>query len=194
MAISITADKSQARKLAASVREKVHAKQADKTKEFLAATGLDFLKTCLARKVVSGFIPYRSEIDVTPLMSVLAKDGCTTCLPIVIDKAQPLVFRKWQPGDKTEAGAWNIPIPLQSAPKLEPDILLVPLLAFDKSGYRLGYGGGFYDRTIEKLRKSKPITTIGVAYSVQQITNVPKDTFDQQLDWILTEKGPIKCG
>ncbi|VAV90614.1 5-formyltetrahydrofolate cyclo-ligase [hydrothermal vent metagenome] len=143
---------------------------------------------------MSGFIPYRSEIDITGLLKVLAAKGCITCLPIVTEPGQPLIFRQWQPGDQTEAGAWNIPVPLPTASLIEPDILLVPLLAFDQTGYRLGYGGGFYDRTISQLKKTKNIITIGVAYSAQQITNVPKDQHDQQLSWILTEKGPIKCG
>ena len=144
--------------------------------------------------MVSGFMPYRSEIDVTGLLAVLADKGQTTCLPIVTGNAQPLIFRAWQPGDKTEAGAWNIPVPLSSSPLVEPDIMLVPLLSFDEAGFRLGYGGGFYDRTISGLRKSKTLITIGVAYSAQQVAKVPTDEHDQQLDWILTEEGAIKCG
>lgn len=192
--MSITDTKSQARKQAAIIRETAHAELAETAKDILTKTSLSFLGCDLTAKSVSGFIPYRSEIDVTPLLGALSKKGCTTCLPIVTGQGQPLVFRQWQPGDKTEPGAWNIPVPLQSATPIEPDILLVPLLAFDSAGYRLGYGGGFYDRTIEKLGKKKPIITIGVAYSAQQITNVPTDKHDQQLDWILTEKGPVKCG
>ncbi len=159
----------------------------------LSDTGLEFVGTG-TKQVVSGFTPYRSEIDVTGLLSVMADKGHTTCLPIVVGERQPLVFRKWQPGDETEAGAWNIPVPVQSAAIVEPDVLLVPLLAFDKAGFRLGYGGGFYDRTIYNLRRTKDIVTIGVAYSAQEITKVPRDEHDQQLDWILTEKGPMKCG
>jgi len=127
------------------------------------------------------------------LMDVLANNGHTTCLPIVVGDNQPLIFRKWQPGDNTEPGAWNIPVPLQSAEPVEPDIMLVPLLAFDRRGFRLGYGGGFYDRTISKYRLSKAVITIGVAYAAQEIDQVPINQYDQQLDWVLTEKGPIKC-
>lgn len=192
--MSIKDTKSQARKQAALVRETAHVDLAETAKDILSETGLSFLACDLAMKSVSGFIPYRSEIDVTPLLGALSKKDCTTCLPIVIGEGQPLVFRQWQPGDKTEPGAWNIPVPLKSAILVEPDILLVPLLAFDSAGYRLGYGGGFYDRTIEKLARQKTTITIGVAYSAQQITNVPTDKHDQQLDWILTEKGPVKCG
>ena len=191
--IEISSVKSQARKLAATARARAHASLSVVARQALAETGLAFLNIP-GKKIVSGFIPYRSEIDVTGLLGVLADNGHTTCLPIVVGDGQPLIFRKWQPGDDTEPGAWNIPVPLQTAEPVEPDILLVPLLAFDKSGFRLGYGGGFYDRTISTLRKSKTIITIGAAYSAQEISQVPVDEHDQQLDWILTEKGPIQCG
>lgn len=192
--MSIKDTKPQARKQAALLRKTAHGELAEVAKGVLTKTGLSFLECDLATKSVSGFIPYRSEIDVTTLLGALSKKDCTTCLPIVTGEGQPLIFRQWQPGDETEPGAWNIPVPLQSACLVEPDILLVPLLAFDSAGYRLGYGGGFYDRTIERLSRQKSIITIGVAYSAQQITNVPTDKHDQRLDWILTEKGPVKCG
>ena len=159
---------------------------------YLADTGLGFLDKG-RKQIVSGFIPYKSEIDVSGLLGVLATNGWLTCLPVVVSMEKPLVFRQWRPGEETEPGKWGIPVPLESVRTVEPDVLLVPLLAFDDAGYRLGYGGGFYDRTISELRARKEITTIGVAYSAQQITKVPRDHFDQKLDWILTEKGPFKC-
>ena len=192
--ITLKEQKSRLRKQAGKVRETAHQQHAEMAKAFLADTGLDFLDIRLHRETVSGFLPYRSEIDVTPLLSTLTKEKCQTCLPVVTGPARPLLFRQWSPGDPTKPGAWDIPVPLETAPTIEPDILLVPLLAFDSKGFRLGYGGGFYDRTIEKLANGKPLVTIGVAYSAQQITNVPTDRHDQRLDWILTEKGPIKCG
>ena len=199
--MSISQDKAAARKQASDIRANAHENLHTVAKENLSLGGLNFLvpetNLQVAQKSVSGFIPYRSEIDVTAMMAELLKQGYITCLPIVTGKNQPLTFRQWQPGDKTQKGVWNIPVPLLTAPTIEPDILLVPLLAFDRRGFRLGYGGGFYDRTIEKLKQTKStksIVTIGVAYSAQEVTNVPKDNHDQQLDWILTEKGPIKCG
>ena len=199
--MSISQDKAAARKQASDIRANAHENLHTVAKENLGLGGLNFLvpetNLQVAQKSVSGFIPYRSEIDVTAMMAELLKQGYITCLPIVTGKNQPLTFRQWQPGDKTQKGVWNIPVPLLTAPTIEPDILLVPLLAFDRRGFRLGYGGGFYDRTIEKLKQTKStksIVTIGVAYSAQEVTNVPKDNHDQQLDWILTEKGPIKCG
>lgn len=178
------------------MRAVAHATLATTAKEALAKNQLDFLepvKNPLKTKIVSGFMPYRSEIDTTGLLTVLADAGHTTCLPVVIGAGEPLLFRQWRPGDKTTNGAWDIPVPLPTSQEVDPDILLVPMLAFDAYGFRLGYGGGFYDRTIEKLRQMKDIIAIGVAYSAQQVTNVPHAEHDQKLDWVLTEKGPMKC-
>jgi 5-formyltetrahydrofolate cyclo-ligase len=87
----------------------------------------------------------------------------------------------------------KIAVPLLSAPEVEPDVLLVPLLAFDKAGYRLGYGGGFYDATLAKLRAKKPIIAIGVAYADQEVADVPHEAHDMKLDYVMTEKGIVKC-
>jgi 5-formyltetrahydrofolate cyclo-ligase len=114
-------------------------------------------------------------------------------LPVVVAKRQPLVFRAWTPGDAMDKGVWDIPQPKADKPVLEPDILLVPLLAFDLQGRRLGYGGGFYDRTLAGLRARKPITAVGLAYDEQQVDEVPHLDYDQRLDWVLTPSGPIRC-
>ena len=106
-------------------------------------------------------------------------------------KGLPLVFRAWKPGDPLNAGVWGIQEPLPSAPALDPDILLVPLLAFDTRGYRLGYGGGFYDRTLAGFRMRKRVVAIGVAFDEQRIDAVPHTDYDQRLDWVLTPSGPI---
>ena len=148
----------------------------------------------MAGKTVSGFIPYLSEIDTRPLLKLLGAKGCTTCVPVVIENNAPLEFRTWAPGEPTVPGRWNIPVPEDGAPVVDPDYLLVPMLAYDLAGYRLGYGGGFYDRTLEKLRAMKPVVAIGVAYSAQQVDAVVRGDHDQPLDWILTEKGPLKPG
>jgi 5-formyltetrahydrofolate cyclo-ligase len=135
----------------------------------------------------------QSEIDARPLLGKLAGEGWTTALPIVIAPRQPLEFRRWLPGEPTVLGKWDIPRPSEDAPLLQPDVLLVPLLAFDRRGYRLGYGGGFYDRTIPGLRALKSVTTIGIAYAAQEIDDVPHDELDQPLDFIMTEKDLIAC-
>ena len=141
-----------------------------------------------------GFIPYLSEISTLDLLAKLSAEGWATCLPVVIGDDQPLVFRQWKMGDESDAGRWGILEPKPSAKTIEPDVLLVPLLSFDKQGYRLGYGGGFYDRSIEQLAAKKPIIVVGVGYSDQEVDKVPTQPHDQKLDWILTEQGPIKCG
>jgi 5-formyltetrahydrofolate cyclo-ligase len=159
----------------------------------LANTGLSFtgLGPGLA---VSGFFPHRSEIDTLPLLKRLHSEGWITCLPIVTGEGQPLVFRRWAPGEPTVPGIWGIPMPPPQSPEVEPDVLLVPLLAFDAAGYRLGYGGGYYDRTLKALRQKKKIVAIGVGYSGQEVALVPHGPGDEPLDCILTEAGPRVCG
>jgi 5-formyltetrahydrofolate cyclo-ligase len=146
-----------------------------------------------ACKIISAFYPYQSEIDTRPLLGKLAGEGWTTCLPIVLGEGLPLQFRRWLPGEPTIAGVWGIPRPPDDAPELVPDVLIVPLLAFDRKGYRLGYGGGFYDRTLEMLRARKTIVAIGVAYAAQEIDAVPRDAHDQPLNFIITERDVISC-
>lgn len=141
---------------------------------------------------VSGFYPYQAEINVLPLLARLVSEGWQTALPVVMAKSEPLTFRAWAPGEPTGRGIWDIHIPLETAPELQPDVLLVPMLAFDRRGYRLGYGGGFYDRTLAELRKLKPVTAIGVAYAEQEMDEVPLAPYDEPLDWILTERGVIE--
>ncbi len=151
-------------------------------------------KPVAGQSAVSAFYPYQSEIDTRPLLGRLAGEGWTTALPIVLALGQPLEFRRWLPGSPTIPGKWDIPRPPEDAELVEPDVLLVPLLAFDRRGYRLGYGGGFYDRTLEKLRVKKPVMAIGVAYSVQEVDSIIHDAHDQLLNFVMTEKELIQCG
>lgn len=141
---------------------------------------------------LSGFYPYQAEINVLPLLARLVSEGWETALPVVMAKGAPLTFRAWAPGEPTGRGIWDIHVPLETAPELQPDVLLVPMLAFDRRGYRLGYGGGFYDRTLAELRKLKPVVAIGVAYAGQEMDEVPVAPYDEPLDWVLTERGVIE--
>jgi 5-formyltetrahydrofolate cyclo-ligase len=186
--MSLIEVKKQARAEAMARREEAHRRHAETAA--LALTRIDLPN--LAPGIVSGFHPYRSEINILPLMARLASGGWITALPVVVAKRQPLLFRRWFPGDPLVDGTWNLRVPPDSAPAVEPDLLLVPLLAFDKRGYRLGYGGGFYDRTLAELRAKKPVMAIGVAYADQQADNVPSGTDDARLDAILTERGLMK--
>ena len=144
--------------------------------------------------IVSGFIPYKSEITTIPLLNRLRREGWQTALPVVIAPEQPLVFRAWAPGAPLVPGVWDIPIPPETAPEVLPDVLLVPMLAFDRRGYRLGYGGGFYDRSLEKLRRLKKVVAVGVAYHGQMADEVPTGPHDAPLDYVMTERESFACG
>jgi 5-formyltetrahydrofolate cyclo-ligase len=139
---------------------------------------------------ISGFWPMGDEIDVKPLLAQLHASGHPIGLPVVVKKGEPLIFRQWHPGLALVSGGFGTEVPPASAPELEPQVLIVPLLAFDAEGYRLGYGGGFYDRTLDKLRTGSAADplAVGVAFSAQHVMRVPRDDFDQPLDWIVTEK------
>jgi 5-formyltetrahydrofolate cyclo-ligase len=141
--------------------------------------------------VVSGFSPMKSEISPLPLLRRLAEAGASLALPAVTGRGQPLVMRAWSFGAPLVSGVWGIREPPADAPELYPDILIVPLLAFDRRGYRLGYGGGYYDRTIARLRTMKPVTAVGIAFAAQQIDEVPTSPRDERLDLVLTEGGTI---
>ncbi len=138
--------------------------------------------------VVSGFWPMAEELDIRPLMIELFNQGCQLALPVVVAKRQPLVFRAWRPGDPLEAGVFGTLHPSPKREVVEPDALIVPLLACDEEGWRLGYGGGFYDRTLEALRAKKNVTAIGVGFNAQLLPEVPHGSSDQKLDWLLTDK------
>jgi 5-formyltetrahydrofolate cyclo-ligase len=158
----------------------------------IAAQGLDFLGI-KADAAVSGFAAIRDEINPAPLMAWLQAEGVRLALPVMQGRDKPLLMRAWSPGDVMAPAAWGIAEPLDDKPTVEPDVVLVPLLAFDEYGHRLGYGGGFYDRTLKRLRKLKPIVAIGLAYDEQKVDAVPVESYDEKLDWVLTPSGPQRC-
>jgi 5-formyltetrahydrofolate cyclo-ligase len=138
--------------------------------------------------IVSGFMPMKSEINPLPLMRSLAQAGARLALPAVAGRGKPLIMRAWLWGEALNSGVWGIREPKPEAALVDPDILIVPLLAFDRLGYRLGYGGGYYDLTIAGLRARKPVTAIGIAYSAQEVSSVPVTPRDARLDLVLTER------
>jgi 5-formyltetrahydrofolate cyclo-ligase len=144
-----------------------------------------------AGTVVSGFMPLDSEINPLPLMRKLAGAGARLALPVVAGRGKPLIMRSWQWGAPLAAGVWGIREPPPEAPQVDPDILLVPLLVFDRSGYRIGYGAGYYDLTLTYLRAKKPITAVGIAFAAQEVETVPRTGFDARLDLVLTENETI---
>jgi 5-formyltetrahydrofolate cyclo-ligase len=137
--------------------------------------------------VVSGYAPIRSEIDPTPLMRKIAEQGGRLALPAVTARGQSLTFRAWSPNDKMVMGPLGIFEPSPAAAELMPDIMLVPLAAFDRLGHRIGYGAGHYDYTFAHLRKTRPVRGIGLAFAAQQIKAVPALAHDVALDYVLTE-------
>ena len=145
-------------------------------------------------QVVAGYWPLPEEIDVRPLMTNLHLSGHVLVLPVVVGRGQPLIFRQWRPSLPLDAGVYGIPVPGAEAPELTPGVLLVPLLAFDDEGRRLGYGAGYYDRTLAALRRAGDILAIGAAYAAQRMDSLPEEASDQRLDWVVTEEGAIRTG
>ncbi|MGF1628497.1 MAG: 5-formyltetrahydrofolate cyclo-ligase [Kiloniellaceae bacterium] len=142
-------------------------------------------------KVVSAYWPIGEEIDPRPLMAALAARGLLLALPALRGAGQPLDFRAWRPGDALQPAGFGTQEPLAAAPLVQPDLLLVPLLAFDAAGYRLGYGGGFYDRSLALLRRAGDTLAVGLAFAAQQVAAVPREATDQPLDLVVTERALV---
>ena len=147
-----------------------------------------------ARPVVSVFWPIRDEPDTRPLLSALAGAGVVTALPVTPARGEPLTFRSWTLGDPLVAGRFGTSEPAASALDLDPDLVFVPLAAFDRRGHRLGYGAGYYDGALARLRRLKPVRAVGVAYAAQEVGAVPAEPHDQRLDAIITEGGLLNFG
>ncbi|QRM56604.1 5-formyltetrahydrofolate cyclo-ligase [Sinorhizobium sp. BG8] len=139
--------------------------------------------------VISGFWPIRSEADVRPLMSRLRERGARLCLPVILDR-ETIVFRELLPGEPVVKTGFGTTGPGPEAAVLDPDVLLVPLSAFDGRGHRIGYGAGHYDRAIDRLRKKgREPKLIGIAFDCQEVASVPDEPHDVALDAMLTESG-----
>lgn len=184
--------KGRARKAAAVARKAAHAADPEAAAR-LTETFPDAIWPPL-HSVVAGYFAIRDEIDPRPLMETFHCEQVRLALPCVTGPDQPLVFRSWSPGDELVKGAFAISEPRASAPEVRPSLVLLPLLAFDRAGRRLGYGAGFYDRTIEALRGLGPVTTVGLAYEAQRLKRVPTASRDAALDWIVTEQGAYRTG
>jgi 5-formyltetrahydrofolate cyclo-ligase len=141
--------------------------------------------------IISGFMPLKSEINPLPLLQKFAEAGGRLALPAIAWRGKPLIMRAWEFGAPLDCGQWGIREPKPDAPEVEPDILLVPLLAFDRAGHRLGYGAGYYDMTIHRLRALKPVTAVGIAFAVQEVPKIPTTSRDERLDLVLTEREVI---
>jgi 5-formyltetrahydrofolate cyclo-ligase len=144
-----------------------------------------------AGAIVSGFLPMKSEINPVPLMRRLGDTGARLALPAVAGRGKPLIMRAWSFGGPLKAGVWGIREPTPEAPEVEPDILIVPLAAFDRRGYRVGYGAGYFDMTLNALRAKKQIFAIGIGFAAQEIDSVPVEPHDAKLDLVITEREVI---
>ena len=143
--------------------------------------------------IVSGFMPLKSEINPLPLLRKLAEAGVQLALPAIAGRGKPLIMRAYNVGDKFARGQWGIREPMPDAPEVKPDILIVPLAAFDRAGHRIGYGAGYYDTTIKALRANKRVVAIGIAFAAQEFPQVPATERDERLDLVLTEREVIDC-
>ena len=139
-------------------------------------------------RIVAGYRPIRTEIDPTPLMQALGARGARLCVPVIEGKGRPLAFREWQPGAAMLPGPFGAEIPAEGD-WLTPEALIVPLVGFDAQGWRLGYGGGFYDRTLAGLRAGPGAVALGLAYAAQAVAAVPREPTDERLDAVATEAG-----
>jgi len=172
--------KAAARKSAFAARKEAFAKGQGQAAELLA----DVLAPHRG-KPLAGYMAMRTEID--PAAAMAAHDG-PVGVPVIIGKAQPLRFREWSPGCTLIDGEFGARIPAEGA-WIDPLVVIVPLVGFDARGYRLGYGGGFYDRTLALLRSHHPVLAIGFAFAAQELPEVPIDQYDQRLDVIVTDQG-----
>ena len=142
---------------------------------------------------ISGYWPMGDEFDARPLLTRLCERGHVCALPVVLNRGEALVFRHWQPGNQLIEAGFGTQEPGAEADEVVPDLVLAPLLAFDDTGGRLGYGGGFYDRTLRTLRSAGQVIAVGVAYHAQGVAQVPTGDGDETLDWIVTEERAIRC-
>jgi len=177
--------KADLRAAALAKRDGLSSEERDAAAAAIAARGLPF--GFAKGAVISGYAPIRNEIDPAPLMHRLAGLGARLALPSVTARGHSLIFRAWAPGERLTLGALGIPEPSPAAAEVLPDVMLVPLAAFDRLGHRIGYGAGHYDFTFAHLRKLKPVIGVGLAFAAQETTVIPALSHDVALDYVLTE-------
>jgi 5-formyltetrahydrofolate cyclo-ligase len=158
----------------------------------LADEGVRLARAFSAR-AVSAFYPLPDEPDTLPLLAALAEAGFLTLLPVTTPPGAPLIFRAWRPGAPSKPGKMKIPEPLADAKALDPDLLFVPLACFDRRGHRIGYGAGYYDRTLSALRAKGRVIAVGVAFGVSECPATPFSAQDEPLDFVLTDSELIDC-
>jgi 5-formyltetrahydrofolate cyclo-ligase len=142
--------------------------------------------------IVSVTLSITHELDTMPLIEALAGKNIPLCLPVINGKGMPLLFRQYRLGDALEEKIWGLREPVESTPEVDPDLILCPLLAFDRKGGRLGRGAGYYDTTLKDARRHRKVLAVGYARSVQEVKEVPMGNIDEGLDLIITEKEVIR--
>lgn len=192
--MDIAADKKRLRALALERRSAMGSGQRAQAAERAACKARDALCSALpalrplAGRTLSLFAPFRDEIDTAPLAALLRAAGARLALPVILGRDRPLLFRLWEEGAPlVPTGAFRIPEPGPEAPEVVPDTLLVPLAAFDRRGFRVGYGAGFYDRTLALLRAGGPVLALGYAFACQEVDHVPAEAHDEPVDMMITE-------
>ncbi len=185
-------NKAALRTQALALRAETKSGAAETFAEHLANAGLAIAMR-FRPQVASAYFPLPNEPSTLPLLEHLARAGIKTALPVTGKRGTPLVFRLWRPGEPTVKGKMKIEEPLGDALEVAPDLLFVPLAAFDRAGNRIGYGAGFYDRTLRQLRAMKPVCAVGVAFADQEFPGIPNESHDESLDYVLTERELIDC-
>lgn len=160
--------------------------------ERLASVGAAFAAEKQA-SLASVFWSIGDEPPTLPLLQSLARQGIATALPAILGRGKPLALRLWKEGEPLAQGQWGIKEPVAEAEEGFPDLLFVPLVAYDRSGNRLGYGAGYYDRTLARLRSMKPVIAVGIAYAAQEAEGIPIDPTDEKLDFVLNDREWIVC-
>jgi 5-formyltetrahydrofolate cyclo-ligase len=172
--------------IGAQARAQASAQIAD---SFLAAVAPGLAPTA----VIAGYWPFPDEVDSRPLMSALHARGHPLCLPVVERRGSPLAFRAWAPGEDLEPGVFGTSEPARGRAPATPDCLLVPLLAFDRDGFRLGFGAGYYDLTLAAL-EGRGSLAAGLAFAMQEVARLPREAHDRALDWVVTEREAVRVG
>ncbi len=181
---AVAAEKAAARAAAVARRAEAHAAAAGAA---AAQAALAAVLAPLRGRALAGYLPTRTEIDPMPVMAAWSGP---VCVPVIEGRGMPLRFRAWRPGCGLVAGPFGVSVPAEGD-EVVPEVLIVPLLAFDASGMRLGYGGGFYDRTLAQLRVAGPVFAAGFAYAAQEVGALPREGTDAPLDVIVTERGVV---
>ncbi len=186
--MDLSEQKAAARKVAFAARKTAHDLGGDSAGCALLSTYLEGLEPF---ETISAYMPIKTEISPLPVMQELCKKEKTLCVPVIQEVGLPLLFSVWTSGCEMVEGPFGAKVPAEGQ-YVDPDVIIAPLVAFDRRGYRLGYGGGFYDRSIEGLLAKKPVVVVGFAYAAQEMPKIPTEPTDQRLDAMVTEQSILR--